>query len=419
MKTKRVLIALTTVFLGASLTQAQTQARITGKVVDSSGNPVVGATIAVEDLATSRTYEQTSNKKGRFTVGVVNGGNPHQVVISMPDYAPLSNEVTPGAGGIFQQTFILQPATATGQASGGGGAERMEGGGAAVRLFNRGVDAYNEGDLLAAREKMQEALAEDPELAEAHKILASVALDRAEFETALEHAGKFLSYDPADTVGLTLSFDALAGLGRYAEAVELLPKMAAAQPTEQTAARAFNAASALYQDDDLETAEAALNAALSADPNQAKSLLLLADIKLQNESFDDAVALAGKLLALEPGNVRALAVQHRSYVKTGDSENARAVFGLLAEADPKSVAVTFTEEGVRLFESGQIQDAVEVLQEALRLDADNARANYQLGLAYVGEGKSAEAKQLLSRFLALAPNHPEAGSAQAMLEYLN
>lgn len=418
MHDQRVLIVFALGLLAATTVAAQTQARITGKVVDEAGNPIRGATIAAEDLATGSTYEGSSNKKGRFTVGVVNGANPHRVLISTDGYQTLSNEITPGVGGVFQQVFTLYPEGAAQQPA-SGGAEQLEGGGAAVRLYNRAADFYNQGDLLAAQEKLTEALAEDPALAEAHMLLSSVALDRGEAEGALEHVNEFLAARPEDGVGLTLKFDALNALDRRAEAAQLVPAMAATQPNAETVARAFNVAAALYQAGDREVAAEPLEAALSIDPDHGRSLLLLGDIRQSQERYQDALQLSQRLLTLEPDNVRALAIQHRAYVQLGDEENARAAFDRLAEADPTSIAETFAEEGAKLFADGQIQSAIELLEQALELDPDNVTANYQLGVAYVGEDRGAEARQLLSHFVQLAPEHPEADSARAMLEYLN
>lgn len=416
MKKALIFIAGGGLFL-AVVVSAQTQARITGKVVDQAGNPVAGASIRAEDLATSAVYEDITNKKGRFIVGVVNGANPHRLTISMDRYQVLTNEVSPGAGGIFQQVFTLYP-EGTRAAPGSVGVESLEGGGAAVRLYNRGAELYNQGDKLAAQEKLLEALTEDPALADAHKILSSIALEREDPTAALEHVDRYLAAQPDDAVGMVLKFDALSALDRHAEAAELIPAMVTGQPTTDTAARAFNAAAALYRAGDLATAAELLESALSIDPEQPHSLLLLADICQRQERYDAALELSQRLLAVEPDNVRALAIQHRIYVKTGDTENARAAFERLATADPESVAETFAEEGARLFDAGQVQAAIEALEQSLELDPDNVDANYQLGVAYVGEERPTEARQLLSHFLELAPDHPEAESARAMLEYL-
>ena len=405
------------VFSAAVGAHAQTQARITGKVVDESGTPLVGVLIEAEDLATSSTYDAETNKKGRFTIGVVNGANPHQVTISLAGYQTLANEVTPGAGGIFQQVFTLFPEGGA-AAPVGGGAQQLEGGGQAIRLYNRGANLYNEGDKLAAREKLQEALTEDPTLVDAHKILASIALDRGEAEQALEHTQQFLAAHPEDGVGLTLRHDALVAAERGKEAAELIPSLAAARPDEETLARAFNAASGRYQADDIELAGKLLEAALSIDPGHSRSLLLLADVRSQQESYDEALELSERLLESEPDNVRALAIQHRIYVKTGDEAKAQAAFERLADADPVSVAATFAEEGARLFGAGQTQAAIGVLEQALELDPDNVTANYHLGVAYVGADRGSDARGLLSHFLELAPEHPEAEAARAMLQYL-
>ncbi len=42
-----------------------------------------------------------------------------------------------------------------------------------------------------------------------------------------------------------------------------------------------------------------------------------------------------------------------------------------------------------------------------------------LGLCYVGEDNKEKAKEHLGKFLELAPNDPDAGTAQEMLKYLS
>ena len=54
-----------------------------------------------------------------------------------------------------------------------------------------------------------------------------------------------------------------------------------------------------------------------------------------------------------------------------------------------------------------------------KVDPNNPRSHYYLALIYVNEGANEEAKGHLERFIQLAPDDPDAGTAGELLEYLS
>jgi Flp pilus assembly protein TadD len=61
-------------------------------------------------------------------------------------------------------------------------------------------------------------------------------------------------------------------------------------------------------------------------------------------------------------------------------------------------------------------EAIENYREALRLNADNPEANFNLGMALLREGKREEARSRLTEALRLKPDYAE---ARMRLEVLN
>jgi tetratricopeptide (TPR) repeat protein len=69
-----------------------------------------------------------------------------------------------------------------------------------------------------------------------------------------------------------------------------------------------------------------------------------------------------------------------------------AAEGSHSAEENRTQARAYLEEGKQLYISDQDEKAVQVLQEAIKLDPDLAEAHFRLGLAYVAIGKDQEAE---------------------------
>jgi protein involved in polysaccharide export with SLBB domain/Flp pilus assembly protein TadD len=76
--------------------------------------------------------------------------------------------------------------------------------------------------------------------------------------------------------------------------------------------------------------------------------------------------------------------------------------------DKAADARKFYESGVALFESGRLDDAVELLKQAVKLDPGNAPAQYSLGIAYAKSNKYEEAADSFKRAARLKTDWAEA-----------
>ncbi len=127
-----------------------------------------------------------------------------------------------------------------------------------------------------------------------------------------------------------------------------------------------------------------LETALAKDPAQAEGWALLAQTYRQDNQFVKSRDAFAKASALAPANVALLT----------DAAESRAM------ADPK-----------HLFDA----DALALLDKALRLDADNERARWFMGVALRQQGKNAEAAEMWMPLL----GRVEPAAAEALLPQVN
>jgi tetratricopeptide (TPR) repeat protein len=97
------------------------------------------------------------------------------------------------------------------------------------------------------------------------------------------------------------------------------------------------------------------------------------------------------------------------------------VLGLLLPGCGSFTAASKNADGVRLYQQGQIQPAIESFQQAANLDPDSPDANYNLGRAYhriaamSNDPKAADqAEQFYQMAIDRDPNHVEANRALAV-----
>jgi len=75
-------------------------------------------------------------------------------------------------------------------------------------------------------------------------------------------------------------------------------------------------------------------------------------------------------------------------------------------------------QGIILWNTGNIPDARVKFEEAIRADATFAPAHYQLGMAQLNEGQIAEAVASFETYLKLAPQGEHAAQATQMVAQL-
>jgi tetratricopeptide (TPR) repeat protein len=184
------------------------------------------------------------------------------------------------------------------------------------------------------------------------------------------------------------------------------------------AIRVFNQGAEAARVGDLDGALAAFEKARELDPELAPIHAALTRVHFDREEYEQVIASAEAALDLDPDLIDLQKLRYEAYRRTGQEEKAKEVFAEMAEADPAGLAQTLYERGREFFNQNQTEQAKTAFEQALQADPEHARAHYYLGLCFVNTGESAQAKEHLQKFLDLAPDDPEAGTAREMIQYM-
>ncbi len=420
MKTRTCTLIILALWLtaAAGLEAQTTFGRIEIKIVDEKGDPMPGATVSVtcDSLADFR-EEKTTDKKGKATFGLTDATYTYNFRFAKEGYNPADTRIKPEIKKTTPRTFALEKISTAPPPARAGTTTRVVYT-PAEKVFNEGVKLLEAGDRDAAKAKFQAALEKDSALALGHSALAGVYLAEGDHDAALAAARRLVEIDPRNTRGHRVLYEVYKARGQTQEAAAAL-KALSALDTGDSAALVFNEAVDAFNVGDVATAKARFEEALQVNPQLKPALSALAGIYIRGQSYAEAAEAAEKLLALEPGNVKALQIRHDAYRRLGDAGKAEAAGQALAAADPKAAASGVFERGVALFDSGDTAAAVAEFERVLEIDAGNSRAHYRLGICHISLGDNAKAKAHLQKFIEMAPEgDPEVATARDMVAYL-
>jgi tetratricopeptide (TPR) repeat protein len=162
----------------------------------------------------------------------------------------------------------------------------------------------SEEDPPAAAAAAERAIAIDPQLADAHLLLAELDLDNTRLPEARKRIETVLAFNPSQ-------LDARALLGAMA-----------------------------YVAGDRATFDAELRRVLEINPAFGEAYRMAGDLAARNYRFEEAVALTRQAVALDPTSARAHADMGMHLMRTGDEAEARRALDRAFRSDPYD-AVTF------------------------------------------------------------------------------
>jgi tetratricopeptide (TPR) repeat protein len=196
------------------------------------------------------------------------------------------------------------------------------------------LEKYNKPEALRS---LQAAIKREPEWAPAHAGLGRVLADENP-PAAAASANRALEIDPnlADAHLLLAELD--LNNARYAEARKRIDAVLAYNDSHLEA-RSWIAAMA-YVRDDRPAFEAEVKRVLAINPAYGDVYRAAADLSARNYRFEEAVALARQAVALDPANTKAYAELGMHLMRTGDEADARRALERSFDADPFD-AITF------------------------------------------------------------------------------
>ncbi|HYK05249.1 MAG TPA: tetratricopeptide repeat protein [Thermoanaerobaculia bacterium] len=179
------------------------------------------------------------------------------------------------------------------------------------------------------------------------------------------------------------------------------------------AVSAYNEGATMMNAGDVNGAIAKFNEAVTAKPDLVAGWMALAKANARQKNHQKAIDAAKKALEFDDEDTDMWTVLYQSYTGLGDKTNAAA-----AQAKMPANANALFNQAARLINEGKDAEAETALKQAVAADAKFAQAFYELGMVYVRSGKSAEAREALTKYLELDPSGKDAPTAKEMLTYL-
>jgi len=387
-----------------------------GKVTDSSGAPL--AKVEVTLTGTDSDFEKTatSNKKGEFTLAVPDAARNYTIRFEKDGYATFEQPFDMASGQTIGGEWVL--ATEAEAAAASGQLQQLEAKDKATKAYNRGVDAYNGGNVDDAIAAIREAVEADPQLELGHATLGRILLEAKRWEEARAAAEAFLAVSPEQPLALQTLYDSYWEAGDKTKAEEVLKRLLAVDTGSAVAARIFNQAVAATKLGDYDAAAEGFAKAHELDPELHQALLPLAQIHFAKGEWQPAIEKAEAYLAKDKEHPRAHVVRYLGYRELGNTEAADRAFAELQKYSPEGAAEMFLRDGINDFNDGKIPESIQNVETSIRLDPTNPMAHHQLGLCYSSAGENSKARAAFEKFLELAPDHPEAATVKEMLAYL-
>jgi Tfp pilus assembly protein PilF len=306
---KRFLMAFGLIVAGllvASDARAQATGTARGKILDDKGQPVEGATIAIDyQGGLTRKLNTKTNKKGEYTqVGLQPG--PYRITATKDGYQGGYVDTRIGLG---EATYLPDIKLVPGGAAHAGGASAADLEKANAELRQMVKDAQ----ALAAEGKRDEAIAAFQVLLtkqiaapeEVYFRIGQLQAEKKDYAAAEASYLKALELKPGHTNATVELANVYQLSGQKDKAAALMAKASAAGEGDanvqySTGVLHINAG---QQDE----AEAAFRKAIAIDPNHAESYYHLGTIALNKNDIPQAITMLEKYLSLNPTNTQNVA----------------------------------------------------------------------------------------------------------------
>lgn len=250
------------------------EGRVIGTVEDGAKKPIQGAKVLVTlPGVASYKQEKTTDKAGKFTLLILDATKEYKIRIEKDGFQPFEEPLKPTLGDTMRISYTLAPTQAAGPDP--AEAEALDGRNAAVLAYNEGVGKLKAEDRAGAITKFEEALTHNPDLIEAHSVLADLYVEEKKYPQAIAAAERVLQAKPNDPSALTALYDAAVATGDKARAESTLAAMTGGAPGRDTAVRLLNKGVIDFNESRMPEALAAFQNAEKADPTLAKTHYML------------------------------------------------------------------------------------------------------------------------------------------------
>jgi tetratricopeptide (TPR) repeat protein len=291
-------------------------------------------------------------------------------------------------------------------------------------LPRSGAGPYLEGLIALAQKQYApaeadfvEALRRQPNAVTPLVDLTRLEVDRHEAAKALQRLQSIAQSEPNNGLALALLGEVNLSQKAYPQAVDALSRALHVAPTLWYAYR--DLAMAKAQSGDVAAAVAAYQAGIKAAPDQPQLITELASYYVRQGQADNAIALYETFYQHNPRSTAAannLALLLATYRSDRQSlDQARQLTAPFASSNDGTLLDT---SGWVLFKSGDLHQALPVLQRAVAKDPASGLVRYHVAMAELQAGQRARAQADLKAALAGSPSFPGASDARTALASL-
>ncbi len=343
--------------------------RATGTVKDENGKPVEGAKVQVyKGVPESGPEPEFTDKKGRFAFGGLAHG-PWTVLIDSEGYKPSEGQISVNEFGATKSAAIkLVPDPQF-----------------AITTGDRLLDA---GDFAGARADYIEAMKGLDEVGQA-RLRSRVG------DTYVQEGN------------LT------AAQSEYQQALAYL------DPTEQAAVR-IKLGNAYQVQGEYAKARAEFEHASAGLDGDGKVLVLTEIAKgyYAEGSIEPAISTLKQAVEMAPGNVQAIQVLADLLTRQGNETEAERYLAMLPE-DAKLPTDMVLNIGIRLYNEGSTEKALEYFDRAIAEAPDNPEGYYYRALCYLVGQNNDGAKADFMKHLEMAPDSSHKAEVEEFLSFLD
>lgn len=393
-----------------------------GAVVDNAGEPIPGVQVTVTSEELSSFHRtMTTDKRGSFRLRFQSNQAQYRfdLLFEKPGFQSFTVPLSPTLTQEMNEEYVMDESTHEVVESHGDLSAVLTGSSnAAIEAFNDGLSAQKGGDLATARERFEAATVADPELRPALIALGQVQLDQGDYSAALASADRALAMEEPSVDALRVKYQALRALGRSGEADEIGTSLELAEGAVASARRVYNEGGEAFKAGDHATALAKFREAIALDASLTEAHHAVATLELAAGNFEAASSSAERALALGSEDINTLRVLYDAYDAQGRVDELAEIAPRLAAVDPDYGGGKLLEQAAAAWNSGETERAVSLSQLALAMDPSLAKAHYFIGLNFLSKGDNSAAKTSLEKFIAMAPEDPDAVTAKDMISYI-
>jgi tetratricopeptide (TPR) repeat protein len=267
------------------------------------------------------------------------------------------------------------------------------------------------GDNTAARNELARALEIDPNLYQAQQVLAKVHAALGEHEYAVEVGRRYLQRQPDNIETNLIVAQSLVRLGKLQEAKSQIEKI---DEAKRGAEGNYALGRIYFGLGDVAKARSYFELANAAVPRNPDILTNLLTLDARENRLAESTERINAAIAAEPGNAKLQQLAGMLAQMSGRPEEAEAAYKKAVELDPSDL--TGYERLARLYSAmGRLDQTVAIYEKAREVQPDNATINHFRGVLYELGGKRELALQRYEDAIRLDPN---LGEAKNNLAYL-